>query len=142
MAGACVDVFLGGCDDRAKGRTWRLFCRRREERIVGDGHVFAIPADIIDLAVRTSRLASQFAERRENLSNRMAAFLDGGWSGGAGTSFREAFALFDQGAKDVQQGLDLLGEKVGDGAREYQAQEQANQRGLTIQGAGGGGLNW
>ncbi|MGL6234050.1 MAG: WXG100 family type VII secretion target [Segniliparus sp.] len=116
---------------------------------MGEGRVFAMPDDMIDLAMRTTRLGSGFAERRENLSNRMAAFLDGGWTGGAGSTFREAFALFEKGAKDVQKGLDLLGEDVREGARLYQGQESANQRALTIdqhsptvKDTSSGGFNW
>lgn len=105
---------------------------------MAEGHVFVQPVDMIDLAIRTSQLASRFGERREQLSHRMAGFLDGGWSGGAGSSFREAYELFDQGAKDVQTGLDMLGEKTGEGARLYMAQEHANQHALTLNEGGAG----
>jgi WXG100 family type VII secretion target len=103
---------------------------RRCEMSKGD---LSVDVDaVIDASIRVSNTADELSGKLDSLDGVAGGLLGSGWTGEAGSSYREAYDLFHQGAKEVHEGLGKMHEALADAAREYAAQEHANQKSLTL----------
>lgn len=85
----------------------------RVDAVVMQGHAVSIGGAAEQLMAQLTQLDDQVGQ------------LLGGWQGAAGTAYGSAWALWHQGAREVQLGLAMLADLVAQAAEAYQSNEAA-----------------
>lgn len=120
----CVHQICGGAtvQNRGSGMT-----------SPGD-EVRASIGDIFDVAREVAAIAAEFDERLGVTNSRVTGFLDGGWTGKAGSAYSEAFRLWHEGTDEARAGLADMAHALDDNACAYLQQDQTNAVNLTLPG--------
>ncbi|ORA08159.1 WXG100 family type VII secretion target [Mycobacterium arosiense] len=78
-------------------------------------------------AVSLSGAAEQLSAQLSQLDDQVSQML-GGWQGVAGTAYGSAWELWHRGAREVEVGLSMLAQLVGQAGGAYQANEAKSAR--------------
>lgn len=70
------------------------------------------------------------------LQREMDALLTGGWRGPAATGFTKGWELWQQGARDVLDALQVMGRLLGETGQDYQRTDTSSADALRDSGAG------
>lgn len=85
-------------------------------------------------AVSIGGAAEQLMAQLTQLDDQVGQML-GGWQGAAGTAYGSAWELWHQGAREMQLGLALLADLVGQASGAYQSNEaEAAQAERAVRG--------
>lgn len=86
--------------------------------------------------------AASLGGAAEHLSGQLAQLDDqmgqmlGGWQGAAGTAYASAWELWHRGAREVQLGLSMLAQLVGQAGGGYQSNEAGSAQAERAVGGG------
>ncbi|BBA90822.1 MULTISPECIES: WXG100 family type VII secretion target [Mycobacterium] len=100
-----------------------------------DGTLGANAAAMLGFAESLHGAAEHLQGELAELEGQVGDML-GGWRGAAGSAFASAWELWRRGAGEVQLGLSMLAESVGQAGAGYQANEAASARALRELGHG------
>ncbi|ABL06919.1 EsaT-6 like protein EsxF [Mycobacterium ulcerans Agy99] len=100
-----------------------------------DGTLGANAAAMLGFAESLHGAAEHLQGELAELEGQVGDML-GGWRGAAGSAFASAWELWRRGAGEVQFGLSMLAESVGQAGAGYQANEAASARALRELGHG------
>jgi len=85
----------------------------------------ADPAVMAGFSQALSGAAKDMHARFVELDSQVHDML-GGWRGGAGSTYGDAWDLWHRGAAEVQQGLSILAKAVGDAGVAFQGQDSSS----------------